>query len=262
MKLPIFQVDAFSGELFGGNPAAVCPLPHWLDDERLTSIAAENNLSETAFVVPDGDDWELRWFTPTAEVDLCGHATLATAFVLFRDRPEAQRLRFRTREEGVLTVERHERGMQMDFPTRPATLVETPPGLADALGGVEPVVVLRAASTMAVFDSEATVRGLLPYLGYVANMDGDGLIVTAPGDTADFVSRYFAPHVGIDEDPVTGSTHCTLAPYWAQRLNKSTLHAQQVSRRGGALSCTIAGDRVLLVGQAVLYLEGTIEVPD
>ncbi len=260
MQIPLFQVDAFTDEPFSGNPAAVCPLPRWLDDELLSAIAAENNLSETAFVVEQGEDWELRWFTPTTEVDLCGHATLAAAFVLFRDRPQRGRIRFHTREAGILTVQRHAEGLALDFPSRPPFPIEMPPGLVDALGGIEPLELLRATKTMAVFDSEATVRSLVPYLGYVANMDGDGLIVTAPGDSVDFVSRYFAPHAGIDEDPVTGSAHCTLAPYWAARLDKRSMHARQVSARGGQLQCTVDGDRVELVGRAVLYLEGTIEL--
>lgn len=261
MKLPLYQVDAFTSRPFAGNPAAVCPLPRWLDDAVLAAIAAENNLSETAFVVEHGEGWELRWFTPAAEVDLCGHATLATAFVLFGQDPSRQELRFHTREAGELLVSRRGDELVLDFPSRPPSPIETPAGLVAALGGVEPEALLRATKTMAVLRDESAVRALAPDLGYVEAMQGDGLIVTAPGDEVDFVSRYFAPHVGIDEDPVTGSAHCTLTPYWAERLGKVSLRARQVSARGGELGCTLRGDRVELSGRAVLYLEGTIEVP-
>ncbi len=262
MKLPLFQVDAFTDRVFGGNPAAVCPLPRWLDDATLAAIAAENNLSETAFIVPRGDDWELRWFTPTIEVDLCGHATLATALVLLRQHPVRELLRFHSREAGVLTVRRDGERLVLDFPARPPSPIEIPEGLAEALGGTAPEALLRARKNVAVFADEATVRALAPDLGYIAKMEGDGLIVTAPGDEVDFVSRYFAPHAGIDEDPVTGSAHCTLTPYWAERRSKTTLEARQVSARGGMLRCTLAGDRVQIGGTGVLYLEGTIEVPE
>ncbi|MEM7158863.1 MAG: PhzF family phenazine biosynthesis protein [Myxococcota bacterium] len=261
MKLPLYQVDAFTQRSFAGNPAAVCLLSQWLDDAVLAAIAAENNLSETAFVVPAGDDWELRWFTPTAEVDLCGHATLATAFVLFHRSPDTTQLRFSTREAGELRVERRDDTLVMNFPSRPPKPIETPPGLVEALGGAKPQAILRASKTMAVFETETQVRAIAPDFGFIAQMDGDGLIVTAPGDDVDFVSRYFAPHVGIDEDPVTGSAHCTLAPYWAQRLGRDSLRARQVSKRSGDLRCTVLGDRVELAGHAVLYLEGTIDVP-
>jgi len=261
MRLPLFQIDAFTDRVFAGNPAAVCPLERWLPDATLLAIAAENNLSETAFFVPRGADWELRWFTPTTEIDLCGHATLAAAFVLMQRHPGRRLLRFHSWESGVLTV--HARGEQfvLDFPARPPARIDAPPGLTEALGGVAPREMLRATKTLAVFDDEATVRALAPDLRYVAAMEGDGLIVSAPGDTVDFVSRYFAPHVGIDEDPVTGSAHCTLTPYWADRTGKSRLVAQQVSARGGRLECALSGDRVEIAGRAVLYLEGTIEVP-
>lgn len=261
MKLPLYQVDAFTDRVFGGNPAAVCPLSEWLADEVLAAIAAENNLSETAFVVPQGDDWELRWFTPTAEVDLCGHATLATAFILFDAHPDREQLRFQTREAGVVTVRRDGDRLVLDFPSRPAKPVTIPDGLTEALGGVAPQQLRRASKNLAVFEDEATVRSLRPDFRYIAEMDGDGLIVTAPGDEVDFVSRYFAPHVGIDEDPVTGSAHCTLTPYWAERLDERRLSARQVSTRGGTLHCTLVGDRVEIGGQAVLYLEGTITIP-
>jgi PhzF family phenazine biosynthesis protein len=262
MKLPLYQVDAFTDRVFAGNPAAVCPLPRWLDDAVLAAIAAENNLSETAFIVPRGDDWELRWFTPAIEVDLCGHATLATAFMLLRQDPARERLRFHTREAGILTVTRQGDELVLDFPAVPALPAAMPKGLVQALGGATPVAFLRATKNVAVLADEAAVRAVTPDLRYVAAMEGDGLVVTARGDTVDFVSRYFAPHAGIDEDPVTGSSHCTLTPYWAEQLGKDRLRAHQVSARGGVLGCALVGDRVHLSGRAVLYLEGTIELPE
>ncbi|MEM9454058.1 MAG: PhzF family phenazine biosynthesis protein [Myxococcota bacterium] len=262
MKLPLYQVDSFTEQVFAGNPAAVCLLPRWLDDATLLAIAAENNVSETAFVVSRGEDREIRWFSPTVEVELCGHATLAAAFVLFGREPARERLHFDTRQAGRLTVGRSDAGLVLDFPARPPQLVEPPEGLGAALGGVEPRAVLRALKNLAVLDDEQAVRALCPDLRFIAAMPGDGLIVTAPGDEVDFVSRYFAPHLGIDEDPVTGSAHCTLTPYWAERLGKTELVARQVSARGGSLRCVMKGERVEITGQAVLYLEGTIEVPE
>lgn len=260
MKIPIYQVDAFADRPFAGNPAAVCPLDAWLPDAVLQAIAQENNLSETAFLVPRGEDWELRWLTPAMEVDLCGHATLASAFVLFDvlgvDRPAVV---FHTRS-GPLTVKRAESGLVMDFPAiaaRPAT-PEQADAVASALG-TEPLEVLASAKPLAILPDEAAVRAAAPDLRQVAAFEG-GLIVTAPGSDCDFVSRYFAPHHGIPEDPVTGSAHCILAPFWAGRLGKTDLAAHQVSARGGRLGCRLMGDRVELCGSAVLYMEGTIRV--
>jgi len=259
VKIPLFQVDAFTGRVFGGNPAAVCPLEAWLDDAKMQAIAAENNLSETAFFVEAGDHYELRWFTPTAEVDLCGHATLATAHVLFAllDEP-GDTVAFETRS-GRLTVSRDGKRLVMDFPALPPE----PWGASDALVaamGAAPAELLGNVNCVAVYSSEADVRGLAPDIGRVAALPYEGVIATAPGEAVDFVSRYFAPKFGIPEDPVTGSAHCELAPYWAKRLGRQRLTAHQVSARGGELDCEVKGDRVLLTGRAVTYLEGIIEV--
>ena len=261
MKIPIWQVDAFATETFAGNPAAVCVLDDWLADGVLQSIAAENNLSETAFLVPHGEGFDLRWFAPAKEVALCGHATLAAAKVLFdlRGWKEAT-IRFRTRQRGVLMVAKNGEWFEMDFPALPARLVATPPGLAAALG-VEPRRVLESTDDwLAVLDDEAAVRELKPDLAALKAFPCRCLVPTARGDAVDFVSRAFAPRYGIPEDPVTGSAHCALAPYWAGVLGKDELRAFQVSARGGEVRCQVVGDRVKLAGQAVVYLEGTISV--
>jgi predicted PhzF superfamily epimerase YddE/YHI9 len=259
MRLPIYQVDAFASEVFRGNPAAVCPLDRWLATERMQAIAAENNLSETAFFVPGRDGYDLRWFTPTLEVDLCGHATLASAYVVFdRLLPDARTVRFSTRS-GMLEVSRDADLLVLDFPTLPAAPCVAPKALIDGLG-VRPREVLRAKNYLAVFDSEHEVRALKPDMGLIAGLEPYALIVTAPGADADFVSRFFAPGHGVPEDPVTGSAHCTLVPYWAKRVGKSDLYARQVSARGGELFCADKGSRVAIGGRAVLYLEGAIYV--
>jgi predicted PhzF superfamily epimerase YddE/YHI9 len=261
MRLPIYQVDAFADRVFRGNPAAVCPLPAWLPDATMQGIAAENNLSETAFLVPQDGDYALRWFTPTVEVDLCGHATLAAGHVVFHHiEPTRERVRFHTAKSGTLLVSRHGDSLIMDFPTRPAAPVVPPPGLFAALGGA-PREVLRARDHLVVYDSAPEVATLAPDFAALAKVDSWAAIVTAPGENGvDFVSRFFAPAQGVPEDPVTGSAHCTLAPYWARRLGKTAFEARQLSRRGGALRCTLDGDRVNIAGRAVLYLEGQIEV--
>lgn len=263
MDIRIFQVDAFAGRLFEGNPAAVCPLDRWPSDDLLAAIAAENNLSETAFFVPEPSDeaFHLRWFTPVEEVDLCGHATLATAHVLLRYiEPSLRRVRFRTRS-GELQVRRDGEDLVMDFPALPPGPCESPAGLAVALGTV-PETVLAASDYVVLLPSAADVRALQPDMAALAKLDRRGVAVTAAGDEAgaDFVSRFFAPRLGVPEDPVTGSAHCELAPLWADRLGKVRLRARQLSRRGGELVCEVAGDRVRLAGRAVLYLEGTIRV--
>lgn len=261
MRLPIYQVDAFTDKLFGGNPAAVCPLEKWLPDATMQAIAAENNLSETAFFVRERADCALRWFTPTVEVDLCGHATLAAGYVVLRFlEPQRQAVSFNTMQAGVLTVRRQGECLAMDFPARPATPAPAPAGLLQALGG-NPREVLRARDYLVVYDSAADVAALKPDLAALAKVDCWAAIVTAPGeDGVDFVSRFFAPGQGVPEDPVTGSAHTTLTPYWAKRLGRNELAARQLSRRGGALHCTLNGDRVGLVGRAALYLEGTISL--
>jgi predicted PhzF superfamily epimerase YddE/YHI9 len=261
MRLPIYQVDAFAEKLFGGNPAAICPLPQWLPDATMQSIAAENNLAETAFFVREDGDYALRWFTPTVEVDLCGHATLASAHVVFSFlERQRQTVGFRTLEAGTLTVARRADMLVMDFPSRPAVPTEPPPGLLAALGG-RPREVLRARDHMVVYGSAAEVAALEPDFAALARVDCWAAMATAPGeDGVDFVSRFFGPRQGIAEDPVTGSSHCTLTPYWANRLGKNDLKARHLSRRGGALECTLNGDRVSIAGRAVLYLEGQITI--
>jgi len=261
MRLPLYQVDAFTDRVFRGNPAAVCPLPAWLPDATLQGIAAENNLSETAFFVREANDYALRWFTPTVEVDLCGHATLASGYVVMRFlEPQRQSVSFQTRKAGILAVSRRGDMLVMDFPARPAVAVAPPPGLLAALGG-RPREVLRARDHLIVYDSADQITALKPDLAALAKVDCWAAIVTAPGaNGVDFVSRFFAPAQGIPEDPVTGSSHCTLAPYWAERLGKTELKARQLSRRGGALTCTLNGDRVSIAGRVALYLEGQIEV--
>lgn len=259
MKIPIYQIDAFTGSLFSGNPAAVCPLGHWLEDATMQAIAAENNLAETAFLVPQGDCYGLRWMTPAVEVDLCGHATLAAAFVVMSYlEPQRDVVRFQTRS-GELTVRRDGDLFAMDFPARPPEPVAVSDPLAQGLG--KPPAELHAARDyMAVYESEEDVASLQPDMGLLARLDRFAVIATAPGKHCDFVSRFFAPAQGIPEDPVTGSAHCTLAPYWAKRLGKNRLQARQISPRGGELFCEVSGDRVLLRGRAVRYLEGFIYV--
>lgn len=256
MELDLYQVDAFAARPFGGNPAAVVPLADWLDDGVLQAIALENNLSETAFFVRRDGRYDLRWFTPTVEVDLCGHATLASAHVILNHLdPEATRVDFESKS-GPLAVTRDGELLTLDFPAKPPQPVEDP-AVAAALGA-PPLELLRADKTLAVLESEAAVRAAKPDLAVVAGLKGDGLIVTAPGEEVDFVSRYFAPHAGIPEDPVTGSAHCVLTPYWAERLGKQELSAWQVSARGGELFCRLAGERVLISGRVAPYLQGRI----
>lgn len=261
MRVPLYQVDAFTDRLFAGNPAAVCPLEAWLPDATMQAIAAENNLAETAFFVRDGNDYALRWFTPTVEVDLCGHATLAAGHIVFRFiEPERDKANFRTLKAGTLVVARSGDMLVMDFPARPAVPTKPPAGLLAALGG-KARAVLRARDHLVVYDSAADVATLDPDFAALAKVECWGAIATAPGDNGiDFVSRFFAPAQGVAEDPVTGSSHCTLVPYWAGRLGKTELEARQLSRRGGALRCTLRSDRVSLAGHAVLYLEGQISV--
>lgn len=261
MRLPLYQVDAFADRLFVGNPAAVCPLARWLDEDLLQAIAAENNLSETAFLVPDGERFALRWFTPLVEVDLCGHATLAAAYVVFRFlRPKMDEVAFDTRS-GELRVRRAGDWLHMDFPAWPPAPCPAPEALLRGMSA--PSSVLRAPQYyLARYESEAEVRALSPDMEALKALDLIAVIATAPGTgEADFVSRVFAPRAGVPEDPVTGSAHSVLAPYWAARLGKPRLLARQLSRRGGKLLCTLHGERVEIAGQAVLYLSGEIECP-
>lgn len=257
MELPIYQIDAFTGAVFSGNPAAVCPLTEWLPDEKLQAIANENNLSETAYFVPAGDGFHLRWFTPTVEVDLCGHATLASAYLLFEVLQHAgDSVRFDTKS-GQLAVRREGELLVMDFPSRPPAPVDIHNGLIKSLGGL-PVEILAARDYLVRYHSEADVRSLDPDMEALKKIDRFAVIATAPGDQCDFVSRFFAPAKGVPEDPVTGSAHCTLIPYWAEELGKTELTARQVSRRGGELYCKLSGGRVQIAGRAALYLKGTI----
>jgi len=260
MKLRIFQVDAFTAKPFAGNPAAVVPLDEWLPDETMQNIALENNLSETAFFVAKGEgNYDLRWFTPTFEIDLCGHATLGSAYAIFEVLgTDAQVLRFQTKS-GEITVERTGGQLVLDFPSRPAMPAEMPEGLAEAIGR-EPKEVYRSRDYMLVYDSEDDITAIDPDFSALAKIKTHAVIVTAPGKTSDFVSRFFAPEAGINEDPVTGSAHCNLIPYWAERLGKTELFARQLSSRGGELHCSLQGDRVRIGGSAVLYLEGDIYV--
>lgn len=259
MSLQIFQVDAFTNRTFAGNPAAVVPLESWLPDQTMLNIAAENNLAETAFFVKTGDGFHLRWFTPTVEMDLCGHATVASAYVLYNQLGYSEpQISFQSKS-GELRVTREGDRFVLDFPARPAVEWEAPSGLAEALGA-EPQRVLKSRDYLAVYASEADVLALRPDFRAINEVDAHAVIVTAPGETSDFVSRFFAPSVGVDEDPVTGSAHCTLIPYWAARLGKNELFARQVSSRGGELYCELAGDRVKIGGNAVLYLKGEIYI--
>ncbi|HXF58494.1 MAG TPA: PhzF family phenazine biosynthesis protein [Candidatus Saccharimonadales bacterium] len=259
MNLPMYQVDAFTTQRFRGNPAAVVVLTSWLPDGVMQEIAAENNLAETAFVIPGGDPTPLRWFTPTFEIDLCGHATLATAHVLFRHHfPQAERFAFQTKS-GILTVIRDGDRLSMDFPSRPGTPVSVNDALTGALGA-KPQEALLARDLLAVFETEEQVRALKPDFQRVAQLEAMAVIASAPGESVDFVSRFFAPKAGINEDPVTGSSHCTLIPYWAGRLGKKILEARQISPRGGDLRCELRGDRVVIGGAAVEYLRGEIQV--
>ncbi|MBS1827475.1 MAG: PhzF family phenazine biosynthesis protein [Acidobacteria bacterium] len=259
MRIPIYQVDAFAAVPFTGNPAAVCPLEEWLPDSVMQQIAAENNLAETAFFVRQGSGYALRWFTPLVEIDLCGHATLASAFVLWEKLGFAGGLiSFETRS-GTLTVSRNGDVLALDFPARPPQACEVHPALLVALGG-SPREVLASRDYLVVYGSEEEVQALSPNMNAVARLDRFAVIATAPGKQHDFVSRFFAPAQGIPEDPVTGSAHCTLTPYWSAKLGKTTLRAKQISPRGGELLCEDRGERVSIAGKAVLYLEGSIFV--
>jgi PhzF family phenazine biosynthesis protein len=262
MRLTLHQVDAFTNKRFHGNPAAICPLGQWLPDDIMQSIAAENNLSETAFYVKKGDRYQLRWFTPGVEVDLCGHATLATAFVIQQIRKEttASRVAFDTKS-GELIVDRDGELYTMNFPARPPVECAVDPGLVDALGA-KPAQILGARDYFCVFETEDQLRALKPDMAKLIAIDRFGFICTAPASPAsrcDFVSRFFAPGKGVPEDPVTGSAHTTLIPYWSKRLGKTKLHARQISQRGGELWCEDLGERVTMAGNVVEYMEGQIE---
>ena len=260
MKLPIYQADAFASGLFKGNPAAVIPLQHWLSDELMQQIAMENNLSETAFFVPEGDHFHIRWFTPKAEVRLCGHATLATAHVLFNELNFQNDLLEFESLSGILTVKKVGEKLQLDFPADFAQEVEPINTFTEAFGA-KPLQTFKGRTDyMLLFDSEETIQNLRPNIQLLLSTNARGVIATAKGNEVDFVSRFFAPAVGVNEDPVTGSAHTTLIPFWANKLGKTELTALQLSARGGQLWCTLSGDRVFIAGKAVTYLRGEIEI--
>ena len=262
MVIDVFQVDAFAGRVFEGNPAAICPLKEWLPDETMQQIAAENNLSETAFFVEQPDGYDLRWFTPRAEMDLCGHATLASAHVLFTHLGYPKNsISFFTRS-GELTVERKENSWYaMNFPVPTLRTEQIPEPLKQAMDQFEILECFKADDYLLVAENEAEIRNASPDMRLLSETDARGVIITAPGDSVDFVSRFFAPQVGVPEDPVTGSAHTMLVPYWAKRLKKRELTARQVSDRGGNLKCVLLDDdRVEISGQACTYLHGKIEL--
>ncbi len=262
MNLQIFQVDAFTKKPLSGNPAAVCPLDEWLADEAMLGIAAENNLSETAFFVKRDDFYEIRWFTPTLEIDLCGHATLGTSHVIFNClNLEDKLVKFYSPRSGHLSVEKQDDLLIMDFPKFGLNEIELTDEIVTALGKT-PVKAWETQGYMAMllFENEEDIRSMKPNQSLLNEIAFDEIIVTAKGTDSDFVSRLFAPRIGIPEDPVTGATHCSLIPYWAEQLGKERLYARQLSRRGGELFCELAGDRVKIGGNAALYLEGKIYV--
>lgn len=259
MRLVIYQIDAFTDRPFSGNPAAVCPLGDWLDDDMLQSIALENNLSETAFFIRDNKGYHIRWFTPLAEVDLCGHATLASAFVVFHViEPDIKNLSFFSKS-GLLKVSQDQDLFCMDFPSQPPLPCDGSAGLIKALGK-RPEAILCSEDYLVVYSDQEDVLTLAPDMALLKDLDRRGVIVTARGDDCDFVSRFFAPKLGVDEDPVTGSAHCALIPYWSTRLNKKNLHARQLSKRGGELFLEDRSERVIISGNAVKYMEGVIEI--
>lgn len=258
MKLPIYQVDAFTSKVFGGNPAAVCILNEWLDAPIMQKIAAENNLAETAFIVPKDDHFTIRWFTPTLEVDLCGHATLASAYVLFMLGLAKGEVTFQSMSGQLAVKQLEDDLLALDFPARKPVVCEKPALLEDALG-VAVKATLASRDLLVVLDREEQVVKLKPNFEILSSIkEHFAIIVSAPGDKVDFVSRFFAPNAGILEDPVTGSAHCTLIPYWSELLGKNNLHALQVSPRGGELFCANLDERVSIAGAAVLYLKGEI----
>lgn len=259
MEINLFQIDAFTDKVFAGNPAAVCPLDKWLPDEIMQKIAMENNLSETAFFVKEGEDYHIRWFTPVDEVDLCGHATLASAFVLFSllDYKKGK-ITFHSRS-GPLYISRADDWLAMDFPAQPPQRCD-PPSLLLRAFSIKPKEVLKSEDYFVVFDNEEEILNLKPNMEELKKLDLRGIIVTAPGKDVDFVSRFFAPALGVDEDPVTGSAQCQLTPYWAKKLDKKNFEARQLSSRGGFIRTEFRGDRVIIFGKAVKYLEGKITI--
>ncbi|MEA5403753.1 PhzF family phenazine biosynthesis protein [Arcicella sp. DC2W] len=260
MTLTIYQLDAFTSTVFAGNPAAVVPLSEWISDELMQKIAAENNLAETAFYVAEGEQFHIRWFTPTVEVNLCGHATLATAYTIFEYANYPKSLIEFTSKSGILRVEKQGDLLELDFPVDVPAPAETPEEYFEGLG-IKPIETLKGISDyFLVFENESQIKAIKPDFKAIAKVPCRGVIVTAKGDEVDFVSRFFGPQSGIDEDPVTGSAHTTLTPFWAEKLGKSKLSAKQISARGGELTCTLVGDRVKIAGKVAPYLKGEIFV--
>ena len=261
MEIPLFQVDAFAERPLTGNPAAVCPLPAWLPDATLQALAAENNLSETAFLVPEGTGYRIRWFTPTVEVDLCGHATLAAAHVLFRHyRLPGPRISFHSRS-GALHVAQQEKLLTLDFPAQPPAPRNIPEPALRAFTQ-RPTACYEHTDLLLIFPEEAAITDACPDFQVLRELSGRGVIITAPGISCDFVSRFFAPNQGIPEDPVTGSAHTQLVPYWSAQTGRKRFHCRQLSTRGGQLWCALHEDRVMISGHAITYLEGRIQLPD
>ncbi len=261
MTIKMYQVDAFTSKLFGGNPAAVCLLEDWLEDELMQNIASENNLSETAFLVPEGDIYGIRWFTPAYEVDLCGHATLASGHVILNYvETDTSQVNFYSHRSGPLSVTKVDNRLVMDFPVDDLEAVVPPAGMEAALGVSATEVYQGKTDYMVVLHSQSDIENLNPDFGKLSAIEARGVIVTAPGNEVDFVSRFFAPQAGVHEDPVTGSAHTTLTPYWAEKLEKQQLVAKQLSQRGGSLQCNLKGDRVELIGQAETYMIAEIFV--
>ncbi|MEJ2096220.1 MAG: PhzF family phenazine biosynthesis protein [Deltaproteobacteria bacterium] len=259
MNIPLYQIDAFASDVFKGNPAAVCPLEQWLSDELMQSIAAENNLSETAFFVPVETGFHIRWFTPVSEVDLCGHATLATAYVLFEIMGYGKDTIVFDSRSGMLAVAKDEDWLTLDFPAQPPVPCDIPAEVVQAFGK-HPTECLKSEDLIVVFDREDDVASVTPDFELLKKIDQRGIAITATSEAYDFVARFFAPKHGIPEDPVTGSAYTQLAPYWASRLGISTFKVKQLSARGGELRCEFAGDRVFIQGKAVKYLEGEVSI--
>lgn len=259
MELTLYQIDAFTDKVFSGNPAAVCPLNEWLPDSTLQAIAQENNLSETAFYVPAENGFHIRWFTPVAEVDLCGHATLATAFVIHNIIGYKNDIVRFNSESGDLFVKKFGDSLSMDFPSQPGSPCPIPPALVEGLGKT-PSEVLASEDFLVVFENEEDILSMQPDFITLSKLELRGVIITAPGKDADFVSRFFCPKLGVDEDPVTGSAHCALTPYWAEKLGKTKLSARQLSKRTGTLECKLRGNRVIITGKAVKYMEAKIDI--
>jgi PhzF family phenazine biosynthesis protein len=259
MNIKIYQADAFADELFRGNPAAVCPLDGMISDEMMQLIAAENNLSETAYIFDKDGVRNIRWFTPSCEVALCGHATLASAHILFNEEGFNEDVIEFMSKSGILRVSRKGEELELDFPVAELTPCETDPRIEKSLG-IKPLETYTGTDILAVFENENDIKNFKPDFRLLAELESRCVIVTAKGSECDFVSRVFGPAVGIDEDPVTGSAHCILTPYWAEKLGKKKMNARQISPRGGKLTCTLEGDRVKIAGKSVTYLKGMITV--